>query len=370
MKKIKSLLLLLLIVLMIPSVAACDKRPKIRILAPGEYMSDETIELFEEKYDIRVDIEEFASNEEAITFLKRGLVYDLIMPSDYALEQLIVDHPTMIEKIDWTKINGFNPKTDLSHGLKELLVKIETESNLDLLEYGTPYFWGSVGVLYNKDVVTTADVSQGWELLRMGHKYKVAFYDSSRDALMAALTSLGFSMNSNVKSEVDAAEQWILEAITSTSTVKKSVGYVTDNIFDDIPSQVYDLAMAYTGDAAEIMNQMYEEETDLNLGFTMPEVGTNIWVDFLVVHAEGNKDFAYKFLNHIMSYEGAMANARDLFYISPREDVRLQQIQNAKTDDIKTLFTINFRPQDDIFRYDPKSKELIDSAWTRLGTKR
>lgn len=370
MKKFKKVLLLLLLLLIVPSVVACDKRPKIRILAPGEYMSEQTIELFEKTHGIRVDIEEFASNEEAITFLKRGLVYDLIMPSDYALEQLIVDHPDMIEKLDWSQITGFNHETDLSSGLKELLNKIETDSNLDLLEYGAPYFWGSVGILYNEDVVSAADVVQGWEMLRMGDKYKVAFYDSSRDALMAALTTLGFSMNTNVETEVNAAEQWISEAITSTGGVKKNVGYVTDNIFDDIPSKVYDLAMAYTGDAAEIMNQMIEEETDLNLGFVMPEVGTNIWVDFLVVHAQGNKEFAYKFLNHIMSYEGAKANTEGIFYISPREDVRLTQVENAKSQDIKNLFIINFRPQDDMFRYDPKSKELIDAAWTRLGVNR
>jgi spermidine/putrescine-binding protein len=364
MKKFKKIMLLLLVLLIVPSAVACDKRPVLRILAPGEYMSDSTIAAFEKANDIRIRIDEFASNEEALTFIKSGKVYDLIMPSDYALEQLIVENQGYIEKLDWTKITTFNKETDLSDGLYDILRKIETKSNLDLLDYGAPYFWGSVGLLYNKDIITVEDTQLGWDLLRQGDKYKVAFYDSSRDALMAGLVASGYSMNSNVEAEINAAEQWIKVG------TDKGVGYITDNIFDDIPNRTYDIAMAYTGDAAEIMNQMIEEEEDLNLGFLVPTEGTNIWVDFLVVHSKGNKEFAYKFLNHIMSYDGAKKNTDGLFYISPREDVRLEQVQEAKSADIKELFQVKFRPNDDIFRFDPVSKELIDNAWNRLGVNR
>src|SRR5690554_7031963 len=77
---------------------------------------------------------------------------------------------------------------------------------------------------------------------------------------------------------------------------KANVGYVTDNIFDDIPSKRYNLAMAYTGDAAEIIEQMHEEEEDINLDFFIPEEGSNVWVDFLAIHSKGNEEYAYLFL--------------------------------------------------------------------------
>jgi spermidine/putrescine-binding protein len=360
----KRLFLVLILFLFVQSVVACDKRPEVKILAPGEYMTEETIKAFSKKHGIKVVIDEFASNEEAITFIKSGAEYDLILPSEYALEQLIVENPEYLKKVDWNKITTFNKETDLSNGLDELLNNLKVDSGFDLLEYGVPYFWGSVGLLYNSEVVAPEDVQQGWELLRMGDKYNVAFYDSSRDALMTALVTLGYSMNTNNEEEVNAAKAWIEVG------AKKGVGYLTDDIFDEIPNKNYDVAMAYSGDAAEIIYRVYDEEIDLQLDFVTPEVGTNIWIDFLAIHSSANEENVYKFLNHILSYDGALENTRSLFYASPREDVRQGQIRTASTERIKELYTIDFREQDEIFRFDPVSKELIDNAWNSIGVRR
>ena len=359
----KKLFLLVFTLLLIPSLAACDNRPVLKILAPGEYMSTEIRKSFTKEHGIRVRIDEFESNEEALTFIKSNKNYDLILPSDYALEQLIVENQGYILPIDWSKITTFNKDTDLADGLDDILAKLSEEN--DLLKYGVPYFWGSVGILYDKDVVEEADLALGWDLLRQGDKYKVAFYDSSRDALMSGLVSLGYSINSNVASEINEAEEWLREGMN-----KANVGYVTDNIFDDIPSKRYNLAMAYTGDAAEIIEQMHEEEEDINLDFFIPEEGSNVWVDFLAIHSKGNEEYAYLFLNHIMSKQGATENSNEVYYISPREDVRLEQIERANTEEAKKLFTIVFSDKYDIFRYDPESKRLIDEAWNKLGVNR
>ncbi|MGI6787848.1 MAG: extracellular solute-binding protein [Acholeplasmataceae bacterium] len=361
----KRIFLVLLLVLFVPFVVACDERPQIKILMPGEYITPETIEAFTEEHGIRVRVDEFASNEEALTFIKSGEEYDLVLPSEYAMEQLMVENPNYIQKVDWNRITTFNKDTDLAHGLDTLINDLKMTKGLDLLEYGVPYFWGSVGLLYNKNVVSAADAAQGWELLRMGDKYNVAFYDSSRDALMAPLMTLGYSMNSSNATEINEAKAWI-----EVAAKKKNVGYLTDNIFDEVPNGNYDIAMAYSGDAAEIMNIVYEEEVNLDLDFLIPDAGTNIFVDFLVIHSSADLDNTYKFLNHIISYDGALKNTINLFYISPREDVRQQQINSANTERIKELFTINFRPQDDIFRFNPESKALIDDAWNSLGVSR
>lgn len=250
----KRIFLVLLLVLFVPFVVACDERPQIKILMPGEYITPETIEAFTEEHGIRVRVDEFASNEEALTFIKSGEEYDLVLPSEYAMEQLMVENPNYIQKVNWNRITTFNKDTDLAHGLDTLINDLKMTKGLDLLEYGVPYFWGSVGLLYNKNVVSAADAAQGWELLRMGDKYNVAFYDSSRDALMAPLMTLGYSMNSSNATEINEAKAWI-----EVAAKKKNVGYLTDNIFDEVPNGNYDIAMAYSGDAAEIMNIVYEE---------------------------------------------------------------------------------------------------------------
>ena len=95
----KRLFLVLILFLFVQSVVACDKRPEVKILAPGEYMTEETIKAFSKKHGIKVVIDEFASNEEAITFIKSGAEYDLILPSEYVLEQLIVENQNILKRL-------------------------------------------------------------------------------------------------------------------------------------------------------------------------------------------------------------------------------------------------------------------------------
>lgn len=353
MKKLIAIVFLLLTGFML---AACEQKPRLKIFMPGEYIEDDLIYNFEKEHQVRVEVLTFLSNEEALVKLNTNHDYDIIIPSDYMIEHLI--EQKMIQELDWTKIDSFNKDTDLAPTLKLLLEKVKNDTKpLDLLKYTAPYFWGSVGLIYNVEKVAKEDINLGWDLMLQNEKYDIAFYDSVRDSFMAALVQKGYSMNTESKEEIDEAAQWLKQGLT------RKTGLITDEIFDDMSSGKYDVAMAYTGDGVEIMTRLEEQNSKIKLGFFIPEKGSNIWVDGMVLTKNANKELAYEFINYVLSKEAQEINiARG--YISPRKDVQELQINRAGNDTFKALIDIKFRKVDDIYRYSEESKNLIDKAWS------
>ena len=203
----KKILVFLLMVAGLTFLASCESGPTLRLYNWGEYIDDRLVEAFEEESGIRVRQIAFDSNEVAITQIKGGNQYDLVIPSDYAIEQLALE--SLIVPIDWSKVTSFDPETDVADGLKSILntVKHDVTNGFDLLEYAVPYFWGNVGILYNTEVVDEADLI-GWDVLH-NNEYKIAFYNSARDAFMPALKATGAStINHPTATEMDEAVQW------------------------------------------------------------------------------------------------------------------------------------------------------------------
>jgi spermidine/putrescine transport system substrate-binding protein len=349
----KSFLTILLLTLTLLLVS-CETGPVLRLYNWGEYIDDELVEQFEAETGIRVKQIAFDSNEVAITQIKGGNQYDLVIPSDYAIEQLASE--SLIIPIDWTKITTFDPETDLADGLDSILDTLESGANgFDLLEYAVPYFWGNVGVLYNTEIVDENDLT-GWDVLK-NTDYKVAFYNSSRDAFMPALKSIGAgSINHPTTAEFDAAVAWLNEALTAQTDV------ITDDIFEAMlhPAR-YDLAVAYSGDANYLMS---ENDT---LGFFVPEEGTNIWVDAFVIPVQANQDYAYQFINFMMSYEAALQNTEYVGYSTPRKDVFEEVLGvGGEFEGYSDSYNVRISVNDEVYRYNESLKLQMDTKWQEI----
>ncbi|MFA6801562.1 MAG: extracellular solute-binding protein, partial [Acholeplasmataceae bacterium] len=199
----KKILLTLTIAFSIVFLASCSSGPTLRLYNWGEYIDDALVEAFEDTYDISVKQIAFDSNEVAVTQMKAGNQYDLVIPSDYAIEQLASEN--LIDPIDWSKITTFNKDSDIATGLESVLTEVSAGSNgFDILEYSVPYFWGNVGILYNTTVVDQTDLT-GWDVLLDSATYEIAFYNSSRDAYMQAMFATGTNdINNPTTAEFDA----------------------------------------------------------------------------------------------------------------------------------------------------------------------
>ena len=285
------------------SAAAVEKYGSnvLKLYLPGEYLGENVISDFEKQYGVRVIVENFDSNEMMYTKLMAGDRYDVIIPSDYMIERLM--NEDFLQPLDKSMIPNMENMSDAVLGMS-----YDPDNT-----YSIPYFWGSVGLVYNHENVDPAVIeSEGWEVLRntdyAGHIY---IYDSERDSFMMAFKALGYSMNTEDPNEINDAYEWLLQMNNTMSPV-----YVTDEVIDGMMNSYKDIAVVYSGDAAVVL----DENEDMS--FYMPSQGTNIWCDAMVIpqNAE-NPKLAHEFINYMLTYEAAFDNTETVGYTSPNAEV-------------------------------------------------
>ena len=285
------------------SAAAIEKYGSnvLKLYLPGEYLGENVISDFEKQFGVRVIVENFDSNEMMYTKLMAGDRYDVVIPSDYMIERLMKED--YLQKIDKSLIPNME-------NMDEAVLGMSYDPDND---WSIPYFWGSVGLVYNHENVDPEVIErEGWDILRntdyAGHIY---IYDSERDSFMMAFKALGYSMNTEDPDEINAAYEWLLQMNNTMSPV-----YVTDEVIDSMMNGYKDIAVVYSGDATVIL----DENEDMS--FYMPSQGTNIWCDAMVIPANAeNPKLAHEFINYMLTYEAAFDNTETVGYTSPNAEV-------------------------------------------------
>lgn len=347
MKKLLSLLIAAVLVL--TCFAGCgEEKPTLKVYNAGEYMDMNLKSKFEKEYNCSIIYETFDSNETMYTKIQSGESYDILIPSDYMVERLIKED--YLQPIDKSLI------TNMDAVIPDILGKDYDPEG----EYTVPYFWGSVGILYDTTVVDEADVKEGWDLL-LNEKYsdEIYMYDSERDSFMIALKALGYSMNTDNPDELNAAYEWLINQKAKVNPV-----YVGDEVIDNMISGNKAIAIVYSGDASYIMT----ENPDLN--YTMPDQGTNIWYDSMVITKNcQNTDLAHKFIDFMLREENALSNTEVVGYSSSVKSV-FETMQKDVYAGIGAYVPRTDYEKDEVFRYQsPETKKLCAELWTKVKSK-
>ena len=319
-------------------------KPTLKVFSWGAYIDDSVIEQFESDYNVSVIYEMFESNEAMYTKLQSGEKFDVLVPSDYMVQRLIEEEK--LKKLNWDLI----PNAD---GLMPLVMGHDFDPEND---YSVPYFWGNVGLVYNTTLVDEADLQDGWSILK-NPKYKgqIYVYDSERDAFMIALKALGFSVNTTVSAQLQAAYEW-LEALDQTMEPV----YATDDVIDNMIAGNKAIAMVYSGDAAYIT---YENP---DMAYFVPEEGTNFWVDSMVIPADAkNVELAHKWINYMLDPEVAELNSIYVGYSSPITSV-FETLQSTEFEGISAYTPRLDYALDEVFRYNDDVKRIIADLWVKV----
>ena len=319
----------------------------MKLYIPGEYLGQNVISNFEKQFGVNVIVEYFDSNEMMYTKLQAGDAYDVLVPSDYMIERLIKSD--MLQPLNTEKI----PNKEL---LAEEVKNLPFDPNNT---YAIPYFWGSVGLVYNEKNVDPKDIEeQGWNVLKnpkyAGHIY---VYDSERDAFLMPLKALGYSANTGNEEEIQEAYEWLLKLNATMSPA-----YVTDEVIDGMIGGLKDIAVVYSGDAAVILN----ENPDMR--FAMPKEGTNIWCDGMIIPANAeNPALAHEFINYMLTYDAAYDNAETVGYSSPNAEVLKKMAEDPE------LYGSNeaYLPRsgyelDEVYTDNPTLKKMISELWIKV----
>lgn len=364
-----------------PMLTSCGET-KLKVYNWGEYIDISLIKEFEKEYKCKVRYTNYDSNEIAITQM-RNTTFDVVVPSDYAIEQLAAED--LIQELDWTKIMGYmdnkefdetyefdasanevakaKAKSMYADGLVNIIDKLKNDENsFDFLKYAAPYFWGNVGIIYNKDKAGLKEAveSSGWEVVR-NPNYKIAYYNSARDGFMPALKQNGYSMNTTDTAQINTAKEWLKE---QNRVVGKNLNYLTDEVLEQITNGSYDLGLVYSGDAVYIM----QEANGINFDFFVPTTGTNVWADGMVIGKDSNNvDLAHKFIAFMSSKDASLRNASTTCYNASNKDAFKDMLESEDFVDYADMYNYTPKENDEIYRYlGENGKRLYDDAWTEV----
>lgn len=314
----------------------------------GEYTGENIISGFEELTGAKVIMDNFDSNEQMYIKVANGDAYDVLVPSDYMIQRMMQEK--MLQKLE--------PETR-KECLGELADAIKGLPYDPKNEYSIPYFWGTVGIVYDKTKVSEEDLEKdGWDIF-LDQKFKgdIYLYDSERDSFMMALKALGYSMNTTSQDELNDAYNWLIQCV---QTMDPEI--VTDEIIDNMAQARKALGLIYSGDAAYVMSE------NENIGFYMPKSGTNLWSDAMVIPKNAkNPKLANEFIRYITSYDAAMDNSSYVGYTSPNKEV-MEEL-GGKCGDYDGINAYTPRAgydKDEVFQYDETTRKIIADLWSRV----
>ena len=313
----------------------------------GEYTGENIIRNFEEETGATVVMENFDSNEQMYIKVVNGESYDILVPSDYMIQRLIQED--LLQKLDHSKLDCLDLLTEDVKGLP-----YDSKN-----EYSVPYFWGTAGIVYDKTKVDIKDLEEQGYNIFLNEKYKgdIYLYDSERDSFMMALKALGYSMNTENEKEINEAYEWLVKCV---QTMEPEI--VTDEIIDNMAQGRKALGLIYSGDATYVVSE------NENMGYYLPETGTNLWSDAMVIPKNAkNPELAHAYINYATNYEGAYDNSSYVGYTSSNQEVMdTLSGEGGDYEGIDSYIPRSGNKMDEVFVYNEKTKQIISNLWSRV----
>lgn len=339
MKRIICLLLCTLLVLPTLFLFGCAKEEKvIRVCNCEDYIDESLFEEFEAKTGIRVEYSTYGTNENLYNELViNPNSYDLVVPSEYMIQKLAAEG--RINKLDLSKVEGYeqNVSQYIQRRLENIKFTVQDGEHkgeqVALSDFMVGYMWGTMGWVYNTDVVSESDVCN-WENVfnNPALRKKTTIKDAVRDSYLVGLAMVykdqleSATTNEQITEILNRVDQRSIELVGQKLEQLKPFlyGFEVDSGKNDIILGNIDAYVAWSGDAAyaidvaagdaEDEDGTYVEDVK-SLSYYIPDEGSNIWFDgFVMPSGSDNYDAVYEFLSFISSPESVYRNMDETGY--------------------------------------------------------
>ncbi|HWK22666.1 MAG TPA: ABC transporter substrate-binding protein [Ureibacillus sp.] len=288
--------LLFLAVDRLESAGTKGSKDTITVFNWGEYIDPDLIDQFTEETGINVIYETFDSNEAMMTKIEQGgSAYDVAVPSEYTIEMM--KEKNLLLPIDHTKLPNLK-------NIDPYFLDLPFDPGN---KYSIPYFWGTVGIVYNPSLLDKDLSFTSWEdLWDPSLKGKVFLVDGAREVMGMGLNSIGESLNAKDENLLRLAT----DKLTNLSPNVK--GIIGDEITPLMINNEAAVALTWSGQAADMM---WENE---DLDYAVPEEGSNLWFDnFVIPKTAANIDGAHAFINFMLDAENSAQNTDYVGYSTP-----------------------------------------------------
>ena len=301
----KKYLLLLIIALSLLSFGCNTKNheeklsKELNVYNWSYYIGKTTIQDFESEFGVKVNYDNYSSNEELLAKLQAGVTgYDVIFPSDYMVK--IMREQDLLSIIDKKNISNLK-------NIDSLFLNLPFDPNN---KYSIPYQWGTTGIGINKSKVH--EYPNSWKLL-WDEKYKgrITMLDDMRFGLVPALKLLGFSINTTDPMQLLEAKKLMFK---QKALVK---AYSSDTYIDMLKSGDAWISYGFSGDIYQVAKD------NPNVIYIIPQEGSNIWVDNMCVPKNApHKYTAEVFINYILRAKVGAEITNFTYYASPNKEAK------------------------------------------------
>lgn len=263
----------------------------------ADYMDPELVIRFEQKFNARVKDIYYESDDHRDSMLTEadGKGFDLVMVNGLRLD--------LYRRRGWLAPLNEKEIPNLVHISPKWLDAFNARGS------AVPYFWGTLGVGYRKDLVP--------EEIRSWHQFfqpdpalsgKITMIKNARDIVGMALKALGYSANSEDSGQLAKAERLLKAQRPHVQTYT----YVDLDEHSPLLTGKVVAALMYSGDALMV------REYDSNIAYVVPQEGSNLWVDYLVVLSSSpNQALARAFINFLNEPGNAAQLAQHVHYATP-----------------------------------------------------
>ncbi|WP_350300911.1 ABC transporter substrate-binding protein [Peribacillus frigoritolerans] len=264
----------------------------------GDYIDTDLIERFEEETGIKVIYETFDSNEAMMTKIEQGgTTYDIAIPSEYMIDKMRQED--LLVPLDHSKLPNLK-------NIDERFIDLPFDPEN---KYSVPYFWGTVGIVYNSKMLGGKEITAWADLWDTDLKNEILLTDGAREVMGMGLNSLNYSLNDIDEEHLQEAKSK-LDALTPN--IKAIVGDESRMLLE---AQEAAIGLVWSGVASEIM----AENEDLE--YVVPKEGSNLWFDNMVIpKTTKNVDAAHQFINYMLDPKVAAQNAEYVSYSTPNKE--------------------------------------------------
>ncbi|WP_434309381.1 ABC transporter substrate-binding protein [Hominifimenecus sp. rT4P-3] len=297
-----------LAVLMLGLLAGCGsaaestggENGQVYVFNYGDYIDPEVMDLFEEETGIEVVYDTYDTNEEMYPVIESGSVrYDVVCPSDYMIEKMIQND--LLAEIDYANVPNF---VNISDTCRNFSASFDPGNR-----YSVPYNWGTVGILYNTEMIPEGTITSWADLWDAAYLDEILMQDSLRDIYMIAFKRMGLSCNTVEEEKLAEATELLVE---QKPLVYK---YVNDSARDFLIGESAAIGVIYSGEV------LYCQDENENLKYVVPEEGSNVWLDSWVIPKNcRNKENAEAWINFMCRGEIGMMTYEYLTYPTPNTE--------------------------------------------------
>jgi spermidine/putrescine transport system substrate-binding protein len=302
------------------------------------------LDAFTQEYGVKITYVTFESTEEAVENIRAGQDYDVVVIENQFIPALV--EAGLLAEIDHSHLPNFDNIAPNYKGLA-----YDPDNN-----YSIPFNWGTTGLVIRHDLAgeSIAHWSDLWEPRYTG---KVAIRSMPREIISMTLKSLGYSANSEVPTELEAALKQLQE-------LRQGVILVGSTAEEALPVLARGEVVLLVGWAEDVLEG---REKNLAISYVSPAEGPLLWGDNFVIPASSpHKYTAELFLDFLLRPEISAWITNENYYASPNEAARPFIEPEILNDPVIFPSNESLKNAEVLLPLSPEGEALYSQVWKRF----